>query len=125
MNTQGLVAAGSAAALPVASPSNAPASERSLEDIKKEVMRRAGRINPFEEIKREDAQQVVDALQSLAGSIGDFTLTVDKGDANNYVSFCGANIKKTGPTTFEMKAKDFVPERDLDILLLVPNGGDY
>jgi esterase FrsA len=43
----------------------APAPERSLEDIKKEVMRRAGRINPFEEIRREDAQQVVDALQSL------------------------------------------------------------
>jgi esterase FrsA len=44
---------------------NAPAPERSLEEIKKEVMRRAGRINPFEEIRREDAQQVVDALQSL------------------------------------------------------------
>src|SRR5262249_48300176 len=65
MNTQGLVAAaGVAAALSVASPA-APAQERSLEDIKKEVMRRAGRINPFEEIRREDAQQVVDALQSL------------------------------------------------------------
>jgi hypothetical protein len=60
-----------------------------------------------------------------AGPIGDFTLTVDKGDARNFVSFCGDNVKKTGATTFEMRAKDFVPERDLDILLLVPNGGDY
>lgn len=60
-----------------------------------------------------------------AGPIGDFTLTVDKGDAKNYVSFCGDDVRKTGPTTFEMRARDFVPERDLDILLLVPNGGDY
>jgi esterase FrsA len=45
--------------------SAAPAQERSLDEIKAEVMRRAGRINPFEEIRREDAQAVVDALTSL------------------------------------------------------------
>ena len=53
MSTQGLVAAaGVAAALSVASPAPAGAQERSLEEVKKEVMRRAGRINPFEEIRR-------------------------------------------------------------------------
>src|SRR5215470_10579419 len=66
MNPQGLLAAaGLAAALSVASAPGAPAQERSLDEVKKEVMRRAGRINPFEEIRREDAQQVIDALQSL------------------------------------------------------------
>lgn len=58
-----------------------------------------------------------------AGPIKSFTLTVDKGDPANYVSFCGTNVRKTGPTTFEMKATDFSPERDLDILLLKPNTG--
>lgn len=53
------------------------------------------------------------------GPIEDFHLTVDKGNPNNIISFCGEGIKKTGPTTFEMRAKDFVPERDLDILMLV------
>ncbi|RKE85869.1 DUF4424 domain-containing protein [Rhizobium sp. AG855] len=53
------------------------------------------------------------------GPIGDFHLTVDKGNPNHVVSFCGQDIKKTGDTTFEMRAKEFVPERDLDILLLV------
>lgn len=53
------------------------------------------------------------------GPIGDFHLTVDKGNANNIISFCGKGIKKTGPTTFEMHAKEFVPEKDLDILMLV------
>ncbi|RUX99816.1 DUF4424 domain-containing protein, partial [Mesorhizobium sp. M7A.F.Ca.US.005.03.2.1] len=29
-------------------------------------------------------------------------------------------VKKTGPTTFEMTADDFYPERDIDILILEP-----
>jgi len=57
-----------------------------------------------------------------AGPIGSFSLTVDKGDTRNIVSFCGEGVTKTGPTTFEMKKTDFYPERDLDILLLVPAG---
>ncbi len=57
------------------------------------------------------------------GPIKRFKLIVDKGDAANVVSFCGTDVKKTGPTTFEMVAEDFVPEQDLDILLLVPLEG--
>lgn len=52
------------------------------------------------------------------GPIRDFTLTVDKGDPRNLVSFCGDDVEKTGPTTFEMHAQDFSPEQDLDILIL-------
>ncbi|OCW57234.1 DUF4424 domain-containing protein [Hoeflea olei] len=55
-----------------------------------------------------------------AGPIGSFTLTVDKGDPKNVVSFCGEGVTKTGPTTFEMTMTDFYPDRDLEILLLVP-----
>jgi esterase FrsA len=65
MNTQGLVAGGIAATLSLGMASNAPAQERSLDEIKKEVMRRAGHINPFEGIRRDDAEQVLDALTSL------------------------------------------------------------
>jgi esterase FrsA len=64
MNTSGLVAAGVAAGLSVAAPT-AVAQERPLDEIKKEVMRRAGHINPFEGIRRDDAQRIVDALASL------------------------------------------------------------
>ncbi len=53
-----------------------------------------------------------------AGSINKFKLTIDKGAPDNLVSFCGTNVKKIGPTTFEMNAEEFWPERDLDILLL-------
>lgn len=62
-----------------------------------------------------------------SGNIGKFKLTIDKGDPKNLVSFCGDNVRKVGPTTFEMTADDFYPERDIDILLLEPsnngNGG--
>lgn len=54
------------------------------------------------------------------GPIGDFTLTVDKGSVENLVSFCGTGVKKIGPTTFQMKSKEFYPEKDLEILILKP-----
>lgn len=52
------------------------------------------------------------------GTIGRFHLTVDKGDTNTLVSFCGDGVKKTGPTTFEITATDFYPERNIDIALI-------
>lgn len=52
------------------------------------------------------------------GSIGTFRLVVDKGSPDNLVSFCGDDIKKIGPTTFEMVKTDFWPQRELDILIL-------
>jgi esterase FrsA len=39
--------------------------ERSLDEVKAEFMRRAGRLNPFEDIRREDAERVMNALTSL------------------------------------------------------------
>src|SRR5258708_14502092 len=44
---------------------NPPAQWRSLAEVKAELMRRAGRLSPFEDIRREDAEQVVAALTSL------------------------------------------------------------
>lgn len=52
------------------------------------------------------------------GAIGKFRLVVDKGSADNLVSFCGEGVKKIGPTTFEMVKEDFWPEKELDILIL-------
>jgi esterase FrsA len=39
--------------------------ERTLDEVKAEFMKRAGRLNPFEDIKREDAERVMAALKSL------------------------------------------------------------
>lgn len=55
-----------------------------------------------------------------AGPIKDFRLIVDKGSERNLTSFCGKDVRKTSPTTFEMRATDYWPERNLEILLLTP-----
>jgi hypothetical protein len=52
------------------------------------------------------------------GGIENFRLVVDKGSEDNLVSFCGEDVKKIGPTTFEMVKTDFWPQDELDILIL-------
>jgi len=52
------------------------------------------------------------------GPIKDFTLTVDKGDAKNVISFCGDDVKKISPTQFQWHATDFTPTQDLYVLIL-------
>ena len=43
---------------------------------------------------------------------------VDKGDADNLVSFCGEGVKKIAPTQFEMRKTDFLPDGNLAMLIL-------
>jgi pimeloyl-ACP methyl ester carboxylesterase len=40
-------------------------AEKTLEEIKADILNRAGRINPFERVKKEDVEQVVKNLTSL------------------------------------------------------------
>jgi len=44
-------------------------AEKSLEEIKADILQRAGRINPFERVKKDDAAQVVGNLTSLDGDL--------------------------------------------------------
>ncbi|HEY0131596.1 MAG TPA: DUF4424 domain-containing protein [Allosphingosinicella sp.] len=50
--------------------------------------------------------------------IGDFRLVVDKGAPANLVSFCGDGVRKISPTSFEMRKKNWRPDRDLRILIV-------
>lgn len=58
-----------------------------------------------------------------AKPIGTFRLIVDKGAPENLVSFCATGVEKIGPTTFRVEKRDYVPEEDLRVLILVPVGG--
>lgn len=53
------------------------------------------------------------------GPIGRFHLTLDKLQPGNILTLCwdGA-LKKTGPTTFEFTADNFVPKQNIDMLVL-------
>jgi Domain of unknown function (DUF4424) len=53
-----------------------------------------------------------------SGPIGQFHLTVDKGEASSLVSFCGQGVKKTSDTKFEMTKSNFSPDGDLAVLIL-------
>jgi len=55
-----------------------------------------------------------------ASSIHHFHVVIDKGSPKNLVSFCGEDVKKTSPTTFEMTKTDFEPDQDLAIIILSP-----
>jgi Domain of unknown function (DUF4424) len=60
-----------------------------------------------------------------AGPIKKFRLVIDKGSPDNLVSFCGRNVRKIGPTQFEMSASNFTPTSDLRVLFLTrPASGE-
>jgi hypothetical protein len=53
-----------------------------------------------------------------AGPIKDFRMIVDKQKPDHLVSFCADDIKPITSSAFEVRAKDFVPSRDLKILIV-------
>lgn len=63
---------------------------------------------------------ILTTANNWRGPIGRFRLTVDKGSTDALVSLCRDGIRKTGPTTFEWEARDYVPDRDLTLLFLRP-----
>jgi hypothetical protein len=63
-------------------------------------------------------QYLLTPAANWATPIGTFHLTVDKGDENALVSFCGTDVTKTSPTTFELTATDFYPTEELNILIV-------
>ena len=69
-------------------------------------------------VNEQSLSYVITSGGNWAGPIGDFRLVIDKGYADNLVSFCGTGVKKITPTQFEMRFKDYVPKRDIDVLIL-------
>ena len=55
-----------------------------------------------------------------ASPIGDFRLVVDKGSPDNIVSFCGSGLTRLSPTRFEMRRRNWRPDRDLAVLIVQP-----
>jgi esterase FrsA len=65
MKSRHLLALAMGVALMLTAVAPAGAQVRSLDEVKKEVMRRAGKINPFGHIRPDDAKRIVDRLTSL------------------------------------------------------------
>ena len=75
--------------------------------------------NPYMDERR--VSYILTTANNWATPIEDFRLVVDKGSPDALVSFCGTNVKKISPTQFEMRAKDFQPQQELEILIAVPS----
>ncbi len=56
--------------------------------------------------------------RSYYAGIGTYKVVIDKEDPARIVSFCGEDVKKTGPTTFEYTLNDAFPVDDLDVLFV-------
>lgn len=65
-----------------------------------------------------EIEYILTTARNWSGPIGRFHLTIDKGAPENLLSLCWDGLKKTGPTTFEATVTDFVPKRDLALLIL-------
>jgi hypothetical protein len=47
---------------------------------------------------------------------------VDKGAPANLVSFCDDGVRKISPTRFEVRHRNWRPDRDLEVLIVAPGG---
>lgn len=61
---------------------------------------------------------VLSSGRNWRGPIKQFRLVVDKGKAENMVSFCMNGVKKISPTQFEVRRTNFEPKGDLEILIV-------
>lgn len=66
-----------------------------------------------------EIEYVLTTARNWRGPIGRFHLTLDKGAPDNLISLCWDGLKKTGATTFESTVENFVPDRDIRLLIFV------
>ena len=71
---------------------------------------------PF--LNEKTLQYILTTGANWSGAIENFRLVVDKEKSDAIVSFCMDGVTKISPTQFEVKKKDFTPERELDVLIL-------
>jgi len=87
-----------------------------------ERLRKAAKSEFGPPYSEERIEYVLRTGANWSGTIGQFHLTIDKGDASSLVSFCGDGVKKTGDTKFEMTKTNFSPAGDLAVLILKKMG---
>lgn len=70
-------------------------------------------------LSARNVQYILKTARNWHGPIGRFTLTLDKGGADRLLSLCfDGPLKKAGPTTFTAGFMDYVPNADLNLLIV-------
>ena len=78
-----------------------------------------GDISP--QLNEQRIEYILTTGGNWKAPIGDFHMTIDKGEPAALVSFCGEGVVKTGPTTFEVRHANYMPTREVSVLILRPN----
>ena len=94
--------------------------DRSFLDAVRRGAARAGHGAAFDELR---VAYILRTGASWRSPIRDFRLVVDKGDPRNLISFCGEGVRRIGATRFEIRRRNWRPDRDLDILVMRPLSG--
>lgn len=81
-------------------------------------MRQQGKSDQSTILVASVIDYVLTTGKNWKGPIGSFKLTLNKGRADNIISFCMDGVRKTGPTTFVIEKRDFEPENDLKVLIV-------
>lgn len=63
-----------------------------------------------------ELEYILVTAKTWSGPIRDFELTVEKQDPGKRVILCADNIKKISPTRFQVKHKNFVPDKNLFVI---------
>ena len=66
-----------------------------------------------------EIEYILTTARNWRGPIERFHLTLDKGAPGNILSLCWDGLKKTGATTFESTIANFVPDRDIRLLIFI------
>lgn len=64
-----------------------------------------------------ELEYILTTARNWLGPIGRFHLIIDKGKPANIVSLCWSGLRKTGPTTYEWTGTDFIPKRNIALLI--------
>jgi hypothetical protein len=80
--------------------------------------RRAAKSPSGAPYSEERIEYILKTGANWSGPIQDFRLTIDKGDADALVSFCGEDVKRLSPIQQEFRATDYTPDGDLSVLIL-------
>ena len=81
---------------------------------------RVVRRSPDRLIAEHNVSYILTTGAGWRSPIGEFRLVVDKGRAENLVSFCEEGVRRIGPTRFEVRRRNWRPTRDLHVVILQP-----
>ncbi len=64
---------------------------------------------------------VIVTASNWLGSIGKFSVTIDKGSPETMLATCWKGLKQTGTQRVGLEEENFQPEEDINVLLIRPS----